>query len=80
MAIKRMMVMKRAVPEHEFQSIASANTGLVDIAKSLNEMASSLDRTDPEAAKRLRVSVTQLLDKVDTISESVIEATRLTAG
>jgi hypothetical protein len=66
-----MTVRTLEVPQPELQRIASANRNLVEIAESLNGLATDVQAKDPDLAKRLRAQVFKLLDNTDAISSSV---------
>ena len=66
-----MTVKTLEVPQPELQRIASANRNVVEIAKSLNNLATDVQAKDADLARRLRAQVLRLLDNADTISTSV---------
>ncbi len=63
------------IPKEELSRVATANLELVDIAKTLMNLASKT--TDPQAAQTLREQVQKILNTSNTVSNAVRSATYL---
>jgi hypothetical protein len=63
------MAALRSVPLDEIRRVATANTDLVQVAKSLAELAKATD--DAQLAESLRRQAGRILDSTDTINDAI---------
>jgi hypothetical protein len=63
------MAALRSVPLDELRRVATANTDLVQVAKSLAELAKATD--DAQLAESLRRQASRILDSTDTINDAI---------